>query len=141
MYTSLSGTEALHDFAEHHLSWMPPGSSSPRINRLGTDEYGERRDEGVGSQRAAPLANDNRLVQVQPEHAFRRRVVAWNGMAAEIVQATSSERIELHFEAQLHLPIKCLVILLSRHARENNTKIYRRPMTSNTVSLADSIAA
>jgi hypothetical protein len=37
MYTSLSGTDALHDFTEQR-SWMPPASSSSRINRLGTDE-------------------------------------------------------------------------------------------------------
>jgi len=102
MYTSLSGTEALHDFAEHG-SWIPPASSSSRISRIRSKEYGARRDKGLALQRAAPLATDNRFVQVHPVHAFRRRAIAWNGMAAEIVQATSSERIEFHFQAQLHL--------------------------------------
>jgi AraC family transcriptional regulator len=102
MYTSLSGTEAPHDFSEQR-SWIPPASSSSRMNRLGTDEYGERRDQALALQRTAPLATGNRFVQLHPEHAFRRRVVAWDGMAAEIVQATSSERIALHFQAQLHL--------------------------------------
>src|SRR3954452_22684771 len=93
MYTTLWGTEALHDSAEHGLSWIPTGSSSSGMNRIGREEYGERRNQGVVSQHAGLAATGNRFVQVHPEHAFQRRVVTWNGMAAEIVQATSSERI------------------------------------------------
>jgi AraC family transcriptional regulator len=103
MYTSLSGTQALQDSAEHGLSWIPNGSSSSGMNRIGSEEFGESRNQGLASQHAGLAATGNRFVQVHPEHAFRRRAVTWNGMAAEIVQATSSERIELHFEAQLHL--------------------------------------
>jgi AraC family transcriptional regulator len=45
----------------------------------------------------------NHAVQVYPPDIVRRRTVAWDGMAAEIVQATRSENMEFHFRAPLHL--------------------------------------
>ena len=81
----------------------PPQVHPRALTALERRNTGSAGDQALALQRAAPLATDNRLVQLHPEHAFRRRAVAWNGIAAEIVQATSSERIELHFQAQLHL--------------------------------------
>src|SRR5258707_1494301 len=42
-------------------------------------------------------------VEVYPPDIVRRRAVAWDGMAAEIVQATRPEKIEFRFRAPLHL--------------------------------------
>jgi AraC family transcriptional regulator len=45
----------------------------------------------------------NHAVEVFPPDIVRRRTVAWDGMAAEIVQATRPEKIEFRFRAPLHL--------------------------------------
>jgi AraC family transcriptional regulator len=45
----------------------------------------------------------NHAVEVYPPDIVRRRAVAWDGMAAEIVQATRPEKIEFRFRAPLHL--------------------------------------
>jgi AraC family transcriptional regulator len=45
----------------------------------------------------------NHTVEVYPPDIVRRRTVAWDGMAAEIVQATRPERVEFRFRAPLHL--------------------------------------
>src|SRR6267378_4360093 len=45
----------------------------------------------------------NHAVEVYPPDIVRRRAVAWDGMAAEIVQATRPETIEFRFRAPLHL--------------------------------------
>jgi len=42
-------------------------------------------------------------VEVYPPDIVKRRTVAWDGMAAEIVQATRPEKIEFRFRAPLHL--------------------------------------
>src|SRR3981189_3639108 len=45
----------------------------------------------------------NHAVEVYPPGIVKRRAVAWDGMAAEIVQATRPEKIEFRFRAPLHL--------------------------------------
>jgi AraC family transcriptional regulator len=45
----------------------------------------------------------NHAVEVFPSDIVRRRTVAWDGMAAEIVQATRPEKMEFRFRAPLHL--------------------------------------
>lgn len=42
-------------------------------------------------------------VAISPPEAVKRRAVAWDGMAAEIVQATSHEPIEHRFRAPFHM--------------------------------------
>src|SRR5258708_15427959 len=42
-------------------------------------------------------------VEISPDDTVTRRAVTWDGMAAEIVQATRHERIELRFRAPHHL--------------------------------------
>jgi AraC family transcriptional regulator len=42
-------------------------------------------------------------VEISPVDIVQRRAVSWDGMAAEIVQATRSERIEVRFRAHRHL--------------------------------------
>jgi AraC family transcriptional regulator len=43
------------------------------------------------------------MVEISPANIVMRRTAAWHGMTAEIVQATSHERIEYRFQAPLHL--------------------------------------
>lgn len=42
-------------------------------------------------------------VQVSPSNIIKRQAIAWDGMAAEIVQATQNERLELRFRSSFHL--------------------------------------
>jgi AraC family transcriptional regulator len=47
------------------------------------------------------------VVQISPPELVKRRAAKWDGMAAEIVQTTSGDRIECHFRAPMHLLIAC----------------------------------
>ena len=49
------------------------------------------------------VSANNHAVEVFPPDIVRRRTVAWDGMAAEIVQAIRPEKIEFRFRAPLHL--------------------------------------
>ena len=46
-------------------------------------------------------------VEVYPPDSVKRRWVKWDGIAAEIVQATRRERLEFHFRAPVHLLVVC----------------------------------
>jgi AraC family transcriptional regulator len=50
-----------------------------------------------------PPSTTNYAVAACPAHMVQRRAVAWNGIVAETVQATTSERLEFRFRAPLHL--------------------------------------
>ncbi len=76
-----------------------PGSPSfewrPRPERVpvpGAHEALTLRDRSVGP-----------AVEISPADIVKRRAVAWDGMAGEIVQATRRERVEYRFRAQRHL--------------------------------------
>jgi AraC family transcriptional regulator len=49
----------------------------------------------------------NQAVEIYPPDVVKRHTVTWDGMAAEMVQATSLETIELRFRAPLHLLAVC----------------------------------
>jgi AraC family transcriptional regulator len=68
----------------------------------------ERGDEHTEPQAHSTLGRSmvtptNHAVEIDPPHLVRRRTVAWDGMAAEIVQATGPEKIDFRFRAPLHL--------------------------------------
>jgi len=46
-------------------------------------------------------------VQIYPSDGVTRRTVTWDGMSAEIVQATRREKLEFRFHAPLHLLAVC----------------------------------
>jgi AraC family transcriptional regulator len=46
-------------------------------------------------------------VEVRPANVVRRRIVTWDGMAAEIVQATQRQRMEFRFRGTRHLLALC----------------------------------
>ena len=53
------------------------------------------------------LEKSNQGVEVYPADVVKRRVITWNGMAAEIVQATRRERMEFRFRGTRHLLVLC----------------------------------
>src|ERR1700704_3065957 len=65
------------------------------------DEHTERQTHSK-RDRSMVDATDH-AVEVYPPDIVRRRALAWDGMAAEIVQATRPEKIEFRFRAPLHL--------------------------------------
>jgi AraC family transcriptional regulator len=44
-------------------------------------------------------------VEIFPSHAFTRRRLAWHGMAVEVVQAITHDKVEFRFHGPLHLLI------------------------------------
>lgn len=63
-------------------------------------------DVGIKSQlKRDALSTDtiDATVQVSPSTSVKRQAIAWNGMAAEIVQATRRERVEYRFRTSFHL--------------------------------------
>jgi len=68
------------------------------------EAHDERTDDAAWRQdhRSAVDAIDP-AVEISPADIVRRRAVAWDGMAAEIVQATSHEETEYRFRSPLHL--------------------------------------
>src|SRR5260370_3824700 len=94
-------------FANSPCSNLPSHGSFGRDTRKALSAP-ERNDEHTEPQahskrdRSMVNATDH-AVEVYPPDIVRRRTVAWDGMAAEIVQATRPEKIEFRFRAPLHL--------------------------------------
>src|SRR5882757_1318286 len=83
---------------------LPPMDLRPRLSN--------RHYEPAG--RAAVARHDrpeadmvNATVEISPPDIVRRRIVDWDGMKAEIVQATRREEIEYRFRAPFHLLAVC----------------------------------
>ena len=94
-------------FANSPCSNLPSHGSFGRDTRKALSAP-ERNDEHTEpqahSKRDRSMVDPtNHAVEVYPPDIVRRRTVAWDGMAAEIVQATRPEKIEFRFRAPLHL--------------------------------------
>jgi AraC family transcriptional regulator len=64
----------------------------------------ERSDQDTRWSYDSPAAGRiDPAVEISPADSVKRRVVAWDGMAAEVVQVTQRERIEYRFRAPRHL--------------------------------------
>jgi AraC family transcriptional regulator len=50
-----------------------------------------------------PITPANHAVQVSPPDIVKRRILTWHGMAAEMIQATTREKLAFRFRAPLHL--------------------------------------
>jgi AraC family transcriptional regulator len=50
-----------------------------------------------------PGAISDHAVEVFPSHAVRRRTFAWDGVAVDVVQAITHEKVEFRFRGPLHL--------------------------------------
>src|SRR5712671_5427970 len=58
--------------------------------------------------RDTPMARKtDHAVEVYPADVVKRHAVTWDGMAAEIVQATRRERLEFRFRGARHLLVLC----------------------------------
>ena len=58
---------------------------------------------GTELSHAQPVREAETLVKIAPLDAVKRRGATWQGMAAELVQATSNEKTEYRFRAPVHL--------------------------------------
>src|SRR5882672_1748413 len=81
--------------------------SPNRRTRFGTRRYepAGRETPDLHARPAVDVANAS--VEISPPDVVRRRVVSWDGMTAEIVQATGHEKIEYRFRAPFHLLAVC----------------------------------
>jgi len=78
------------------------GNTRKALSPLETNDEHTERQTHSKRDRSMVDATDH-TVEVYPPDIVRRRTVAWDGMAAEIVQATRPEKIEFRFRAPLHL--------------------------------------
>jgi AraC family transcriptional regulator len=77
-------------------SLLRDGGADGRLDR--------RFDSRTLSQRGRlPVAATKHAVQVSPPDIVKRRILTWHGMAAEMVQATTREKLAFRFHAPLHL--------------------------------------
>jgi AraC family transcriptional regulator len=74
------------------------GRTSPRRR---PDSRGNHQARRLHDRR--PAERIDLAVEISPDDIVKRRAVTWDGMAAEIVQATRHEKIELRFRAPHHL--------------------------------------
>jgi AraC family transcriptional regulator len=105
-----------------YVNVAPYGTSDPKTAKPrqaailpssdGRSRSHERHFEHTGTQ-AYRLLNRpmvekaNQDVEIHPADVVKRRVVTWDGMAAEIVQATRRERMEFRFRGTRHLLVLC----------------------------------
>jgi AraC family transcriptional regulator len=101
-------TNSLPTKATSSFGTSPP--HPPRANVLLIERNAERRRvECANRNRAHPphrrvAANmAHPIVEISPHDSVERRAASWPGMAAEIVQATGSNRLEFRFCAPVHL--------------------------------------
>src|SRR5271167_4428754 len=86
-----------------------PSLLPPAIFPISTERRAERRhvERAARNQVHPPhrVASHtvHPIVEISPPDSVERRTASWPGMAAEIVQATRSDRIESRFRAPLHL--------------------------------------
>lgn len=72
-----------------------------RSQRRRREESGNHQVGRLYDRRTAERINP--AVEISPDDIVKRRAVTWDGIVAEIVQATRGERIELRFRAPHHL--------------------------------------
>lgn len=74
---------------------------------IGMRRLDARGDKGIGATsqlKKEPFTNELGVsVQVSPSNIVKRQAIAWDGMAAEIVQVTQSEKLEFRFRSSFHL--------------------------------------
>ena len=102
---------------------QPPAPSFDRRSHLeGVPEAGSHRARLL--ERAAAAIDP--AVEISPADSVKRRAVAWDGMAGEIVQATRRERIEHRFRGQCHL----LVVHEQGARRDGDTLVQGLPRST-----------
>jgi AraC family transcriptional regulator len=105
--TSLSTTaRSSASLADNTARQSPLPGTNPRRPLYGAF-YDRRLEFGLARQADEPfdLHALPRSVQILPSESVRRRALTWPGMAAELVEITSHDRIECRFKAPVHLLI------------------------------------
>jgi AraC family transcriptional regulator len=69
---------------------------------------------------------DDYAVEIAPSDAVKRQAATWDGMAAEIVQATEHESIEYHYRGPCHL----LVVYEQGVRRDGDTFVEGLPLSA-----------
>jgi AraC family transcriptional regulator len=77
-------------------------------------------------QLGRPIEIAARTVEIAPANSVRRQIASWSGMTAEVVQATSSERIDYCYCGPRHM----LVLFDQRVRREGETSVEGLPTSS-----------
>jgi AraC family transcriptional regulator len=109
---SLRTNTALRTRFDRNVSFERADSRLPRTavllsmnqrSRLG--EQGERPRNGLARPLSDHRTGDaiDHAVEIFPSDIVQRRAVTWDGMAAEVVQATRYDKVEFRFRAPFHL--------------------------------------
>src|SRR6266404_3904070 len=77
------------------------------LNGRAHEGHDERADPQTHRLHDRSMYHGTAAVEVYPPDIVKRRTVAWDGMTAEIVQATRREKIEYRFRAPFHLLAVC----------------------------------
>jgi AraC family transcriptional regulator len=72
-------------------------------NKRAPERHDERADPQIYRLQDRFMPRATNAVEVYPPDIVKRRTVAWDGMAAEIVQAVRPGKIQFRFRAPLHL--------------------------------------
>ncbi len=97
-------TDSLRTNDTPPLTWNVP--RSPRSAMLPPNERRSLRRANYQDSRPHDRPRVERIdpaVEISPPDIVKRRTVIWDGMTADIVQATMREKIEVRFRAPLHL--------------------------------------
>ena len=103
---------------------MLPPMDRRSYARARRDDRGNNQPSGLRDQLAA--SGMDSVVEIFPDDIVKRRGVAWDGMEAEIMQATTCERIELRFRARRHL----LVVYEQEARRDGETLVEGLPRSA-----------
>jgi AraC family transcriptional regulator len=66
-----------------------------------------------------PSASANAIVEIYPPDGARRRTLSWDGMTADLIEATNHNRFEVRFRGPVHL----LVVYEQGARREGDTSV------------------
>ena len=106
-----------------HASMLLRSERRPQVGE-GQHDYADHWLRPLLDHRA-PAALD-RTVEIFPADAVKRRAVSWDGMTAEVVQATRSERTEYRYNGPRHL----LAVYEQGERREGETLVEGLPRST-----------
>src|SRR5262245_15770426 len=114
-------------YSRSNRTFSTPNQALPANDR----SFAERRQPAIVHKvrllpaRPAAVAIDGG-VQITPHNAVTRRAAAWDGMAAEILQATAHETIEFRFRGPRHM----LVLYQQGVRRDGDSLVEGLPRSS-----------
>jgi AraC-like DNA-binding protein len=126
MLTNLPSTPAI---SRRFFDGYPPGTLQARaFDQRARGEDGRWEPTGRVAWRlpARPGGAIDSAVEISPADSVKRRAVAWDGMAVEIVQGTRRERTEFRFQAPRHM----LIVYEQGARRDGETTVEGLPRSS-----------